>query len=662
MQPHSAVKQNGVSMSKVNQPQFAIPDSDEAIAEALADASIPTLMMSMVHMSGDASLLEGALRPAGVYINEYQGYMSEEDKAAVRVQALDIIKAFRDGGCVLPTPPTPDTIHRMMNFLVAQEVPEDYVPMMMEEMELDDCDQRSDDWGDDIPVAKKSEHKVLVIGGGMSGVLAAYRLQEAGIAFVVIEKNASVGGTWIENRYPRVRVDVGNHLYSYSFEPAYHWTQYFSQQTELQKYFEGVIDNHALRSHFRFQTEVESATFDENSQRWTVATRDAQGSTESHVVNSVISAVGQLNRPTLPEIPGIDDFEGQWCHSAQWDSAIDCRGKRVAVVGSGASAFQLVPAIAGEVEQLTVFQRSAPWMFENPIYHDEVPLGKKWCLQHLPYYARWFRFLLFWPACDGAYESVFVDPDWPHQDRSISEMNEFVYTMFTDYIKSQVGDDEALLAKVLPDYAPMGKRTLQDNGSWLAALKQENVELITDSVASVSSTGLHDAAGDFHEVDIIIYATGFETDKFLWPMKIAGRNGTQLSQQWGVEPSAYLGITVPNFPNFYCMYGPGTNLAFGGSLIFNGECQIRYIMDCLKQVIASDAVTLECKQEVMDDYQERFRELHAKLIWEHKSIKTSFYQNAQGKVTLLWPWKIIDMWRWTQQANPQDYHKVPSEY
>ncbi|MEZ5572486.1 MAG: NAD(P)/FAD-dependent oxidoreductase [Halioglobus sp.] len=634
---------------------FSIPDDDALIARALEDASIPTLMMSMIHMSGDASLLDGAIRPAGVFINEYQGYMSEEDKATVRAMALEVIRKFRAGGCKLPPPPSNDTIHRMMNFIVASDVPQDYVPMMLEEMELDGTDQRSDAWGSEVPSQNRAGHQVLVIGGGMSGVLAAYRLQEAGIPFVVIEKNASVGGTWLENRYPGARVDVGNHLYSYSFEPAHHWTQFFSQQKELQAYFEGVVRNHSLHPHFRFNTEVTAATFDEQRNLWTVDTIDQNGVTAQYTANSVISAVGQLNRPIFPDIPSVESFAGKWCHSAAWDDSIDYRDKNVVVVGSGASAFQLVPTIAGDVAHLTVFQRSAPWMFENPIYHENVPQGKKWCLQHLPFYTRWFRFLIFWPACDGAYDTVFIDPNWPHQERSINEMNDVVYQMFSDYIKGQVGDNEELLKKVIPDYAPMGKRTLQDNGSWLSALQRENVELVTHGVASVSENGVTDDAGTFYPADVVLYATGFETDRFLWPMEIRGRGGKLLSEQWGIEPSAYLGITVPNFPNFYCMYGPGTNLAFGGSLIFNGECQIRYIMECLKALLQSGGHTLECKESVHDDYQRRFRELHARLIWEHDSIKTSFYQNAEGKVTLLWPWKILDMWRWTKNINSEDY-------
>ena len=636
---------------------FDIPADDELIARALQDASIPTLMMSMIHMSGDASLLEGAIRPAGAYINEYQGYMSEEDKATVRAQALQVIKTFRDGGCQLPPPPDRDTIHRMMNFFVAQEVPEEYLPMMLEEMELDGRDQRSDNWGSEVPQQHREQHKVLVIGGGMSGVLAAVRLQEAGLPFVVIEKNSSVGGTWFENRYPGARVDVSNHLYCYSFEPAHHWTQYFAQQPELRKYFEDVVSNHHLQDRFRLNTEVTRAVYDEDTNLWTVDTLDTSGNSETHVVNSVISAVGQLNRPKLPDVPGVEEFQGQWCHSADWDTGMDYRGKRVIVVGAGASAFQIVPTIAADVAQLTVFQRVAPWMFENPIYHEKVPEGKKWCLEHLPFYTRWFRFLLFWCACDGAYDTVVVDPEWPHQERSVNEMNDFVYQMFSDYIRGQVGDNEELLLKVLPDYPPMGRRTLQDNGSWLGALQRDNVTLEAQGISEVTAEGVIANNGEVFPADIIIYATGFKTDQFLWPMEIRGRGGQLLSETWSEEPSAYLGITVNGFPNFYCMFGPGTNLAFGGSLVFNGECQMRYTMECIKLLLQSGDKALECTEEAHRNYQRRFREQHAKLIWEHPNVH-SYYQNKQGHVTLLWPWKIIDMWRWTKRVDPGDYKLI----
>ena len=638
---------------KQNPAAIPFTDDDAVIAAALEQASVPTLIMSMVHMTGDASILQGDIRPAGVYLNEVQGFMSAEDQAVIRARALEVIKAFRDGGCQLPPPPSEEIIHAMMKFLVAEDVSADYIPMMLEEMELDGRDLRQVDI-DNVSAQAKQQFPAVVIGGGMSGVLAAIRLEEAGIPYTVFEKNPAVGGGWYENRYPGCRVDVGNHFYCYSFEPSYEWTQFFAKQPELQSYFEKCMIKYDVQKNVRFNTEVTAATYDENSQRWSVTVRDSDGGEDTVTAAALISAVGQLNRPAMPDIKGVECFNGPYFHSAQWDDQVDLVGKRVAVIGSGASAFQLVPEIAKEVAQLSVFQRSAPWMFENANYHGEVGEGKKWVLKHLPYYARWYRFLLFWPACDGLIPSLFVDPDWPQQDKSINEMNDMVRQVFTDYISQQVGDDAELLAKVIPDYVPLGKRTLQDNGSWLSALTRDNVELVTEGIREISATGVVTETGEY-PVDVIIYATGFHANKFLWPMEITGRDGIKLSEQWGEEPEAYLGITVPNFPNLFCMYGPATNLAFGGSLIFNSECQIRYIMGCIKAVLENDKASIEVDQSVHDDYNQRLQETHRQMVWTHPTIKSSWYQNDNGKVTVLSPWKLLDYWRWTKEPDLDEY-------
>jgi 4-hydroxyacetophenone monooxygenase len=470
---------------RVHPAGLPITDDDARIAAALEDVSIPTLMMSMVHMSGDASILRGPIRPAGIFLNEVQGFMSEEDKAAVRAQALELIKDYRDGGCRLPPPPSPETIHEMMRFMVASDVPAEYVPMMLEEMELDGEDVREVHWDRAVSEEVKQAFHVVVIGCGMSGLLAAIRLEEAGIPCTVIEKNPAVGGTWYENRYPGCRVDVGNHFYCYSFEPNPDWSEFFAQRGELQAYFETCLEKYGIRDRVRFGTEVLGARYGEDTHRWAVRIRGADGSEETLEANAIISAVGQLNRPKLPEIRGMESFRGPSMHSAQWQPEHELRGKRVAVIGTGASAFQIVPTIAEQVEKLVVFQRSAPWMFSNPNYHRKVGEGKKWALRHLPYYARWYRFLLFWPGCDGGLEAMRIDPDWPHQERSTSAMNEAARVTFTQYLEEQVGDDEELLAKVVPDYVCLGKRVLQDNGSWLAALKRSNVELVTDPIAEI---------------------------------------------------------------------------------------------------------------------------------------------------------------------------------
>jgi 4-hydroxyacetophenone monooxygenase len=642
----------------MQRPRFAgrpITDDDATIAAALEDCSVPTLLVSCVHMSGDPGLLRGPLRPAGIYLNEVQGFMSPEDQAAARALALDVIRDYRDRGSVLPPPPDPETVHEMMRFLVAGDVPDEYVPLVLEELELDGRDARDLGWGAAIPPQAKEGFHVVVIGAGMSGLLAAARLREAGIPFTVVEKNDGPGGTWYENRYPGCRVDVGNHFYCYSFAPNDGWTEFFARQPELQAYFETCMHDFGVADRIRFGTEVVAARWDDRACRWSVELRSADGGTDVLEADALISAVGQLNRPKLPDIPGRDTFAGLAMHSARWVEGTDLSGARVAVIGTGASAFQIVPTIAPDVARLTVFQRSAPWMFPNPHYHDRVGPGVRWALEHLPYYGRWYRFLLFWPACDGALEVMRIDPDWPHQDRSISAANDAVREMFTRYLLEQVGDDAELAAKVVPDYVCLGKRTLQDNGSWLAALRRPNVELVTDPITEIRPGGIVDATGSEHPVDVIVYATGFHANRFLWPMEIVGRDGAVLAERWGDEPTAYLGITVPDFPNLFCLYGPNTNLAHGGSLIFHSECQVRYVMGCLTLLLTGGHRAMACRREVHDAYNERLQAELATMVWSHPSIRHSWYRNDRGRITVLSPWRLVDYWNWTKAPDPDDF-------
>jgi len=632
-----------------------ITDGDEAIAAALEDVSIPTLLLSMVHMTGDTSILTGPLRPAGIYLNEVQGFMSPEDQAAVRARALEVIKEYRDGGCVLPPSPAPGTIHEMMSFLVAEPVPAEYVPMMLEELELDGSDARDLHWGDHVDAAAKASFPVVVIGAGMSGLLAGIRLGQAGIPYTIIEKNDGVGGTWYENRYPGCRVDVGNHFYCYSFAPNNDWTEFFARQPELQRYFERCMVDFGVTGHIRFGTEVTAARWDDDTATWAVEVRGADGVTDTLPARALISAVGQLNRPRLPDIEGRETFAGVAMHSAAWIDGTDLTGKRVAVIGTGASAFQIVPTIAPDVEHLTVFQRSAPWMFPNPHYHDQVGPGVAWALRHLPFYGRWYRFLIFWPACDGGLIAMRIDPDYPHQDRAISEVNDAAREVFTQWMADQVGDDPELLAKVIPDYVCLGKRTLQDNGSWLGALTRPDVDLVTDPIARITPTGIVGTDGTEYPVDVIIFATGFWANRYLWPMEITGRDGVVLSEQWGDEPTANLGITMPNFPNLFCLYGPGTNLAHGGSLIFHSECEITYIMGCLAELIGRPGASIECRQDAHDAYNERLQAELATMVWSHPSIRTSWYRNDSGRIHILSPWRLFDFWKWTREPDLSEF-------
>jgi 4-hydroxyacetophenone monooxygenase len=627
--------------------------SDGDIAAALLDVSIPTLMLSMVHMAGDPEIIRGRLKPAGLFLNEVQGYMTEEDQAEVRALALDVIRDYRDRGCPEPEPISAELLHEMMSWLVCEDVPSEYVPMLMEEMELDGADARRVEVHADA--AARDAFPVVVIGCGQSGLLAGIRLREARIPFTIVEKNAGVGGTWYENSYPGARVDVGNHFYCYSFEPSDQWTEFFAQQPELQAYFEGVMHKHAIEPHVRWETEVLGAAWDDGTAMWTVRVRAADGSEETLLARAVISAVGQLNRPHVPEIPGQDSFAGPAFHSARWDHDVKLDGARVAMVGAGASGFQIAPTIAPDVAQLTVFQRTAQWMFPNPNYHERVGPGVQWALRHLPFYGRWYRFLIFWPGCDKGLEAAKVDPDYPDQQTAVSETNEFTRQMFTDWIVSQIDDDPDLIAKVVPDYPATGKRTLQDNGSWLRALSRDNVELVRTGIDHIESDAVVTVDGARYPADVLVYATGFLATRMLFPMEITGRGGVNLREQWGERPAAYLGITVPEFPNLFCMYGPGTNLAHGGSLIFHSECQMRYITQCIQALVSGNRRSMEPRRDRYEDWHQRTQAEIKTLVWSQPSIKHSFFKNAYGEVHGLSPWRLVDYWTWTRELDVDDF-------
>ncbi len=329
------------------------------------------------------------------------------------------------------------------------------------------------------------------------------------------------------------------------------------------------------------------------------------------------------------------------------------RGKRVGVIGSGASAFQFVPIIAQEAAEVTIFQRTAPWVLPNADYFQHVPAGAHWLLNHVPFYAKWFRFAMFWRAAEGLLGAVTAEDDWQSEGPAVSAANENLRQGLMANLQAMLGDDPELLAKCTPDYPPGAKRALIDDGAWFNALKRDNVHLITDPIDQIAAGGVNTTAGQ-HEFDVLIFATGFTASDFLMPMQIYGADGVELHDVWAGEPRAYKGITVPGFPNLFCCYGPNTNIVVNSSIVFFSECEVRYILGCLALLIGERKQMLEVRSDIHDAYNERIDEGNRNMAWGRSTVST-WYKNASGRITQNWPFTLLKLWQQTRSPNKADY-------
>jgi len=638
-------------------PHAGVPfdDDDDALAVALADVNVPALLCSLVHMTGDPSWIRDRALGQLASAMDYQCGLTEADRDEIRSRALPAIAAYRDAGCQ-PHPLPRDLLLEMMSFLAGKPLEGRIVPMLFEDMQFDGADSRAIAWANEIPEGTKAASPVVVIGCGESGILAGIRLSQAGLPFTIIDKNDGPGGTWWENRYPGARVDVGSHQYCYSFEPADHWSEYYCQQPELRDYFAAVVDKYGLRAHCRFGTTVTAVTWDDATAHWRIDVRGPEGTTEILEARFVISAVGSLNFPNLPDIPGMDSFAGPSFHSARWPDGLDISGSRFALIGAGASGFQIAPTIADDVARLAIYQRTAQWMFPNPVYRTAVPPGDRWAQRHLPFYGRWFRFLMTYPGIASGTAQYRIDRDYVDAaGRAVNEVNAARAAQLEAWIRAGLDGRPDLLDKCLPDYPAMGKRILQDDGSWLRCLRKPNVELVRTAIDRIVPEGVVTVDGTLREADVLCYATGFRHNEFLAPMAVTGRNRVTLREQWGDEPTAHLGVTMPNFPNLFCVYGPGTNLAHSASLFFHSEYQVSHAMEAIRAVLMSGASSIEVRKDVHDAYAEWHQREISQLVWAHPSIAHSHYKNPAGKVYTLSPWPIDQYWELTRNLDPADY-------
>jgi len=483
--------------------------------------------------------------------------------------------------------------------------------------------------------------RVAIIGSGFSGLCLGIRLKQAGFdSFTILEKADRLGGTWRENTYPGAACDLMSFAYCFSFEQKADWSRKWAPQDEILEYMDHCAEKYGILPHLRFGTEVVGARFDEEAGVWRIRTAQGGGEGSELEAEVLVSGVGQLHRPLVPKIPGLDLFDGDLFHSAEWKHDVDLVGKRIGVVGNGASAIQFVPEIAGDAEHLTVFQRSANWMVprgdrEYTEREKELFTRHRW-LARLYRWMIWARQELMFPLFLG---NEFLAGSWRK------------YAL--DNMRAHIEDRE-LREALTPDYPVGGKRVLIHD-TYYPALARENVDVVTSAVEAADEGGVHTADGVTHALDVLIMATGFDSTSFLAPMEIEGLDGRILEKEWEDGSEAYLGLSVSGFPNLFMMYGPNTNLGHN-SIIFMIECQANYILQCVQSIADRGLRYLNLRPGPMRVFNERLRRDLARTAWAR--TERSWYKTASGKITNNWSGTTTRYWRETRRVDFDAYRQV----
>ncbi|MHC3001228.1 flavin-containing monooxygenase [Gordonia sp. GN26] len=639
---------------------------EAALRAAIANCDPAPLLMSLIHVTGDLGLLEefGPRLEISVPGTHYQtansntlpaGVYPADVVADIRERAVELLVGS-DLTAAMGVPPA-EVFADMARVATSQVVDDEFVPLLLEQAGF-----VSDRRNVPVTVAPPADFDVIVIGAGITGINAAIKLGEAGFSYTVFEANSDIGGTWHRNLYPGAAVDTPSHYYSYSFELNPEWTRYYPTGPEYQRYLLSVVDKYGLREHIRLNTEVVSATWSEGDQRWQVVIRDAAGKTSTRSARAVVSALGMLNAPNIPDVPGLDSFAGTVVHTAQWDPALDLTGKKVIVLGTGCTSVQVVASIVDQVASLDVVARSPHWIVPERAVVNDVAAEQRWALAHLPFYHEWFRLRSYWFASDNLYRLPRVDPEWAATHFSASAENDMVLRNAQKYLQDNFADDPELMAKLTPDFRPYAKRIVKDPGFY-AALKRDHVSLHRASFAEVTADGVRTTEGEFLEADVIILATGFKL-QFTTAIDIVGRDGRSLAQVWdgGEDPRAYLGVQVSGFPNLFVTSGPNSAPNHGAGHNITSEEQVHYIVECLQYLIENDHQSMDVRPEALAEYNARVDEALDETVWMHPGGQVnSYYRNSAGRAVVPCPWRLVDYWTMLREPHPEDLTFVTAD-
>ena len=532
-----------------------ISASNDIIDDAVGHADPLTLRGLLYFLTQDEEI--PAMRPAG-NLSRYSsgsGMADEADVVRLRTKAARFLRAYRDAGAGEIDTGSEDLLVRSLSLAAGVEIAARDREIWLEEAAFDPW-VRGVTWPATPTSEQLANFTVGIIGTGLSGLNAAAQLKRAGIPFVVFEKNPEVGGTWFENDYPGARVDTPSRGYTHTFGVEYAYPYAFCPRDENLKYMQWVANTFGLREHIKFNTEVTALAWDEATQTWNVTASGPSGS-QTQRVNAIISCVGFLSRPQLPSLEGMETFKGVACHTAQWPAGLDLTGKRVAVIGSGASGYQTTPEIAKAAAHTTLFQRNASWCFDDARYVKALPPQATWLDRNFPFYVNFARFRLSAEiAPDSARIATRIDPNYddPH---AVSAANKAVRDRCVSFVREKLASRPELIDKMIPKAPPMSSRPIRidANDSIFEALLRDDVTLVTDRIERITPAGIV-AGGIEHAFDVIVFATGFKANEYLWPMEVRGQGGVRVQDLWAKDgPRAYLGAMIPAFPTSLCPTG-----------------------------------------------------------------------------------------------------------